>query len=174
MTWQLALAVTAALFCAYIIWQNRPSLGPRKVGKARRQALLDARARVAAASSPAERSLALCDAGDARAFTVGGTTSAAGYYLRAMRSDPTSPEPVIRAARGLARRPRTLESLLWRRLGGATWEGVNRPAALAALSELQRVYAGPLRNRSRANAVNHALTALGQPPPPPAMSSPTL
>jgi hypothetical protein len=172
MTWQLALAVAAALFGALIVWQNRPSLGPRKVGKARRQALADARARVAAAASPSEKARALCDAGDASAFTVGSFTSALGYYLRAMRADPTSAEPIVRTARGLARRPRALESVLWRRLGGAAWEGSGRVAALAALKELGRVYAGPLRNRSRANAIGHALAALGQPPEPTADPAP--
>jgi hypothetical protein len=166
MTWQLALAVAAALFGALIVWQNRPSLGPRKVGKARRQALADARARLAAATSPAERARALCDAGDASAFAVGSVTSALGYYLRAMRADPTSSEPVVRTARGLARRPRTLESVLWRRLGGSGWEGAGRAAALAALTELARIYAGPLRNRNRARAIGYALAALGQAPEP--------
>jgi len=163
MTWQLALAVAAALFGAFIVWRVRPSLGPRKVGKARRQAIAEAKARMAAATSPADRTAALCDAGDAHASSVGGLTSALGYYLRAMRSDPTSTEPISRAARGLARRPRTVESLLWRRLGSASWEGANRAAAVTALTELERVYAGPLRNRLRANAVANALAALGQP-----------
>jgi hypothetical protein len=163
MTWQVALAVAAALFALSIAWKVRPSLGPRRVRRERHQALVEARARLAAATSPAERARALCDAGDARAVAVGNLTSALGYYLRAMRSDPTSPEPIVRTARGLARRPRTLEMVLWRRLGGASWEGPNRSAALAALTELQRVYAGSLRNRRRATALAHALAALGQP-----------
>ena len=161
MNWQVTLAIAAALFGAFIVWQVRPSLGPKRVGKARRQALADARARVTAATTPAAKAQALCDAGDARAFTVGSVTSAVGYYLRAMRIDPTSPEPIVRTARGLARRPRTLEALLWRRLGGAPWDGDNRRAASAALVELHHVYAGSLRNRTRAKAVRHALAALG-------------
>ena len=166
MTWQLALAVAAALFGVVVVWQHRPSFGPRKVGSARRQALAYARARLARASTAAERAEALCDAGDASAFTVGSVTSALGYYLRAMRTDPTSAEPIVRTAKGLARRPRTLESVLWRRLGGDTWQGAGRVAAVAALTELARVYAGPLRNRSRAHAIGHALEALGQAPEP--------
>jgi hypothetical protein len=164
MTWELALAIVAGLFGVFIVWRVRPSLGPRRIGKARRQALADARAKLAAATSPADRARALCDAGDACAYTAGSLTSALGYYLRAMRSDPTSAEPIVRAARGLARRPRTLESVLWRRLGQAPWEGANRAAALAALTELARVYAGSLRNRRRAGALRHALAALGAPP----------
>lgn len=161
MTWQLALALVAALFGGFIVWQNRPSLGPRRVGKARREALAAARAKIGAAKTPSERAEALCDAGDSSAFVVGSPTSAVGYYLRAMRSDPTSAEPVVRAARGLARRPRTLESLLWRRLGVAPWEGPTRPAALAALVELGQLYESSLRNRSKARAISHALAALG-------------
>jgi hypothetical protein len=76
MTWQLALAVAAALFCAFIVWRVRPSFGPRKVGKARRQALSDARTRLATAKSPGDRAVALCDAGDALATSVGGLTAA--------------------------------------------------------------------------------------------------
>jgi len=165
MTWQLALAAAAALFGAYIVWQIRPSLGPRKIGKARRQALADARAKLAAATSPKERSEALCDAGDASGLSGRSFTSALGYYLRAMRTDPTSPEPILRTARGLARRPRTLESILWRRLGGAAWEGEHHDAAVAALTALAHVYRGPLRNRVRAKALDHALAALGHPAP---------
>ncbi len=166
MTWQIALAVAAALFGAFIAWQVRPSFGPPKVRKARRAAFAEARARLSAATTATERAMALCDVGDARSAMGGprSVTGALGYYLRAMRSDPDSPEPVIRAARGLARRPRTLESLLWRRLGSVSWEGEHRASALAALAELERVYGGSLRNRSRASALGFALAALGQPP----------
>ena len=163
MTWQLALAVAAALFGIFIVWRVRPSFGPRRVSRASRQAVADARAKVAAAKTPADRARALCDAGDARAFLIGNVTSSIGYYLRAMRTDPTSVEPIVRAARGLARRPRALESLLWRRLGLHAWEGEHRPAALAALTELHRIYASSLRNRSRARALAHTLAALGHP-----------
>jgi len=89
--------------------------------------------------------------------------SALGYYLRAMRTDPTATEPVKRAAHGLARRPRALESLLWRRLGASSWEGKTRDATLAALVELERVYASSLRNRVRAKALRFALAALHAP-----------
>jgi hypothetical protein len=153
---------------------DRPSLGPRKIGHARRLALAEARTRVESAATPADRARALCDAGDASGQTLGSPTSALGYYLRAMRTDPNSAEPVLRAARGLVRRPRALEKLLWRRLGGTPWEGPSRPAAVAALTELAAVYAGPLRNRSRASAISHALAALGQPLPTPPQSTPSL
>jgi hypothetical protein len=172
MTWQLVLAVVAALFGGYIVWQNRPSLGPRRVGKARREALAAARAKIASATSPSERAEALCDAGDSSAFAALSPTSAAGYYLRAMRTDPTAAEPVLRAARGLTRRPRTLESLLWRRLGGHAWEGAYRAPAIAALVELARLYDGPLRNRNKARAIANTLAALGYVAPAPHAEQP--
>ena len=167
MTWQVALAVAAALFGAFIVWRVRPSFGPRKVTKAHLEAFAAARARVLAATTPVERALALCDAGDARASMAGNVGSVVGYYLRAMRSDPTSAEPIARAAHTLHRRPRTLESLLWRRLGSTPWDGTHRPSAIAALIALERVYATALRNRTRASALRFALDALGSPVKPP-------
>ncbi len=161
MTWQLALAVAAALFGVFIVWRVRPSFGPRPQSKATREAIAQARGKIASARTPDERARALCDAGDARAFLIGNVSSALGFYLRAMRSDPTAVEPITRAARGLARRPRALESLLWRRLGVGPWTGGRRAPAIAALTELHRIYASSLRRRSRARAIAQVLDALG-------------
>jgi hypothetical protein len=161
--WQLALVAAAGLFAAFIVWRVRPSLGRRPSMKAHREEFAAAQARVAKASSPKERALALCDAGDARAAMVGKVTSALGYYLRAMRSDPTSTEPIVRAARGLSRRPRALEAFLWRRLGASPWDGAHKGSALLALAELERIYGKSLRNRARASALRNAQKALGSP-----------
>jgi hypothetical protein len=82
-----------------------------------------------------------------------------------MRTDPTSDELVTRAAAALVRRPRALESLLWRRLGSDTFSAERKPAALAALRALAAVYAGSvgsLRSRSRARAIEHILLAMGE------------
>jgi hypothetical protein len=74
---------------------------------------------------------------------------------------------------GLGRRPHALESLLWRRLGAEPWSGLSRNAAVTALRELADLYEGPLRNRARARAFDHALVAMGERPPiaPPSESS---
>jgi hypothetical protein len=74
---------------------------------------------------------------------------------------------------GLGRRPHALESLLWRRLGAEPWSGPSRNAAVTALRELADLYEGPLRNRARARAFDHALVAMGEWPPiaPPSESS---
>ena len=61
--------------------------------------------------------------------TLGGMGSALGFYLRTMRAHPASAEVVERAARTLSRRPRALESLLWRRLGAEGWRGPGHAAA---------------------------------------------
>jgi hypothetical protein len=164
MTWELALALAAALFGVFIVWRVRPAFGARKVAPERRKAFADARARVLAAKTPAERAIALCDAGDARAGLPGSGAAPVGYYLRAIRLEPSSVVPIERAARTLARRPHLLESFLWRRLGSSSWEGENRAAAIAALRELERLYSAGRRNRSRASALRHALAALGEAP----------
>jgi hypothetical protein len=119
-------------------------------------ALKEARARLAAAKTDAERAAALCDAGDASAAGLGRGDSAIGYYLRAMRLAPHSAELVSRAARALARKPHALESLLWRRLGAEPWSGSGVDAARRAIEELSKLYAGPLRNLARARALEHA------------------
>jgi len=161
MTIELPLALAAALFAGFMVWRMRPALG--RVRGAGRAALRAAKQRIEAAKTPGERALALCDAGDASAALLG-ATSAVGYYLRAMRADPTSAALVERAARGLVRRPHALEPLLWRRLGAEPWSGSSRAAAEVALRELAFLYEGPLRNRARARAIDYALAALGDSP----------
>jgi len=97
---------------------------------------------------------------------VGRTTGAVGYYTRAMRANPSSVEIVDRAAKGLARRPRALEQLLWRRLASESWDGDKKPAALAALAHLHHVYDRSPRNKTRARVFEHVLVSLGAPAPP--------
>jgi len=99
------------------------------------------------------------DVGEFLSFD-GGAGSAIGYYLRAMRVNPRSASLIERASKGLARRPRALESLLWRRLGAERWAGGGEAAARAALRQLKVLYAGPLRNPQRARAMEFALEAL--------------
>jgi|GEM_PF-1190719 len=158
MDWQVSLVITAALFGAFVIFKFRPVMSTERGSRGARARLRDAKARVSKATTQAERALALADAADA-ATPLGGAVT--GYYLRAMRLDPTSAALVHRAASTLARRPRTLESLLWRRLGAAPWTGPTRDAALAAVQHLARLYAGPIRSSVRARALEHAALAIG-------------
>src|SRR4051794_10671227 len=117
MDWHIPLLVSALLFVAFMLWRMRPDFGSRAGNGATAATLREAKQRIESAKDDKARALALCDAGDACAQSIGRTTGAVGYYLRAMRADPTSAAIVERAAAGLARRPHALESLLWRRLG---------------------------------------------------------
>jgi hypothetical protein len=159
MTWNVPLVVATFVFFAFLLWKLRPSLGGAG-GRGKGAALRAAKQRVEAAKTDLDRALALCDAGDAVATGLAGGDSAVGYYLRAMRTSPQSAELVARAAKGLARKPRALESLLWRRLGAEPWSGGGEAAARAALEELARLYAGPLRNAPRARAIENARALL--------------
>jgi hypothetical protein len=157
--WHIPLIVAAAIFLAFILWKMRPAVFALPSSK-HRKSLREAQKRIEAAKDDPARAVALCDAAEASAGQPGGVTSAIGYYLRAMRTDPRAPEIVDRAAAGLARRPRALESLHWRRLGAESWSGEGRAAAKAALRHLAALYGGPLRNAPRAKALENALAAL--------------
>jgi hypothetical protein len=159
MTWNAPLVVATCVFFAFLLWRLRPALGAGG-GAGKGAALRAAKQRVEAAKGDDERAIALCDAGDAAAAGLTGSESAIGYYLRAMRTSPHSADLVARSAKGLARRPRALESLLWRRLGAEPWSGGGEAAARAALDELARLYAGPLRNPARARAMENAKALL--------------
>jgi hypothetical protein len=155
----LPLVIAAGVFVAFLLWRLRPVFpGGKRDGTL--AALREAKKRLEAAKDDKTRALALADAGDACARSLARTTGAVGYYLRAMRADPSSAELVDRAAHALTRRPYALESLLWRRLGAEPWSGDKRQAAQAALRHLAKIYNGPLRSRVKARAIEHALEAI--------------
>jgi hypothetical protein len=161
--WSTPLVLAAAAFLAVLLWRVRPlvpglpGLPGRRLG-ASRQAMLDAQARVEAAANDRDRAQALCDAAD-----LMNPGSAKGLYLRALRADPGSPEVIARAVAAFAKRPRMLEGLLWRHLGGAAWR--TTPAATgAALEALRVLYEGPLRSNTRAKAMANARDAASERP----------
>jgi hypothetical protein len=154
-TWSTPLIAATAAFLALLLWRVRPRLGwgvDRVLGG---EALRETQARIEAAATDAERALALCDAADLR-----GAAHARGMYLRALRADPASAAVVERVVAGLSRRPRALESLLWRHLATTPWTE-SKDATRAALEGLRVLYEGPLRNAVRAKALTHARDALG-------------
>jgi hypothetical protein len=154
----IPLIIAAAVFGVFMLWKVRPAaFSPTRA--AARAALREAQKRIELARDEQSRASALCDAGDAAAGAAVSAASAVGFYLRAMRLVPTSPDLVDRAATGLARRPRALETLLWRRLGAEPWTGTTAPAAHAALRHLAALYNGPIRNALRAKAIEQALAA---------------
>ena len=121
-------------------------------------ALREIQGRIERAADGSVRATALCEAADIVAKRAGGRESAAGLYLRAMRSDPASAHVVERAVAGLARRPRTLELLLWRYLASVRWND-SVVATATALDALRTLYEGPLRNALRARALANARDA---------------
>lgn len=153
----VALLVVAIVFLGLIMARTWPRMGKRRnvpLGAA----LKAARAKIEAATTDAAKADALCEAADACALAFGRGEAAASYYLRAMRLVPSSVELVERARKGLEHRPRVLEGLLWRRLGGMG--GPNAPSrevTVAVLRGLVTVYALKPRNAMRARAVENVL-----------------
>ncbi len=164
--WSIPLTLATAAFLLVLLWRVRPLIPrlpwlprlPLAWGRQRGaslEALEEAKARIEAAKGDDERASALCDAGELLA-----PASAEGFYLRAVRAAPASSEVIERVVAGLGRRPRILESVLWRHLGGAPWTDT-RAASLASLAALVALYEGPLRDPTRARALRNAAEALG-------------
>jgi hypothetical protein len=151
--WSLPLTLATAAFLAVLLWRVRPLIPGRRRGASRAD-IRQARALIEAAPSEPARARALCDAADLMK-----SGSAKGLYLRALRADPASVEVVQRATTGLAKRPRALESLLWRHLAASPWRQ-SPDATRAALDALRALYEGPLRNAARAKAIANARDAL--------------
>jgi hypothetical protein len=166
-TWQQLLVVGAAvLFTGFLLWKYKPRW-PRARRRAREagkvqvrdaasvaKAIEAARERARAASSPRERAEALTDAGRAAAVSSETVNSAIGFYLRAMRADPTLLDPVRGIVELLRKdRPELLENVLWRRLANLAWSGGTVEAARCAAEELVGLYRKELRNRDRAKAM---------------------
>jgi hypothetical protein len=156
----IALVVATGAFALTVLWRVRPAFGP--VRRAGRAALREAQARIEHAGDESARAKALCDAADIvlADAPLAGSVRAQGLYMRALRADPASGEIVARIVAGLSRRPRALESLLWRHLGSSSWDGPCRGAMIAALDALRVLYEGPLRNAVRARAMAHARSTL--------------
>ncbi len=158
-TWQtIALTIAAITFGVFILWRVRPAFGGQR--KPLRTVLKAARARIDAAKDEEERAQALCDAGDACAAAVGRSGEAVQFYLRAMRQQPNTSALLERAIKGLSRKPRALEKLLWRRLGSEPWAGQTREVAKIALKALADLYTHQLHDHIKAQALEHALNAI--------------
>ena len=158
--WQIALLVSAVVFAAFIVFKMRPAV--TRDGRAHAADLDAARKRIEAAPDEAARALALADAGDACA-RLGRVNGAVGFYRRALRAEPSSAALVQRAGAALARRPMSLEILMWRHLASQPWVGDRRAPAIAALRVLGEVYGRRHRTQVRKLAIEHALAALGEP-----------
>jgi uncharacterized membrane protein len=166
-TWQQLLVVGAAmLFIGFLLWKYKPTW---PIQRLRREgggqdgvhdaaslavAIKAARERARGATSARARAEALTEAAKAAALSADAMTSAMGFYLRAMRADPTFCDPV-RGISELLRheRPELLETVLWRRLSHLAWSGETAAAVKCAAEELVSLYKRELRNRDRAKAM---------------------
>src|SRR5256885_13218151 len=117
----LPLILSAGAFLAVLVWRVRPLVSWTQRQAEVKSALREAQARIEGTPEGPGRACALCDAADLLARRTGTRRSAAGFYGRALRSDPTSVDVVQRTVAGLGRRPRTLESVLWRHLSIVRW-----------------------------------------------------
>jgi hypothetical protein len=147
--WSLPLVLAAAAFLVVLLWRVRPLIPGRRATTSRED-LARAHARIDAATTEVERARALCDAAELMK-----TASAKALYLRALRADPGSVEVIQRVVAGLTKRPRALESLLWRHLSATPWRDFPE-ATRTVLDSLRVLYEGPLRNATRAKAIANA------------------
>ena len=155
----VALIIVTVLFVLALLWRVRPLLPLAR--KEERVALKVAKDRIESAKNHEARAAALCDAAELCAKR-NRRASAEGYFLRALREAPSSPEVVTRAAEAMKRWPRTLDALLWRTLAAAPWagEGERAAASKVALERLADLYEGPLRRRVHGRALRFALERL--------------
>lgn len=161
--WRHLLAVAAVLFLIFLLVRLRPTRGPKP---AREAALREAKKRVVSATTPRDKADALCEAGEI-AWEGMLRVRAAGYFLRALRADPTWPGAVERMAAALhKRRPRWLERVLWKRLAALPWDDEHRAAVLASAAALRDLYRTRIRDRARAAFLDRFAARIGEEPRP--------
>ena len=154
--WQQAvLTGVAMLFLGFLLVRMRPGGSDRGALSAEVRA---ARDRARAAVTPRARAEALVEAGRLSVKSGGRWTAGAGFFLRAMNTDPTWPDAVQQLVSTFKmRRPRLLEKILWRRLGHLPWDDAHRPVLREVASGLVRLYERELRDRSRAEVMRRVL-----------------
>lgn len=148
--WRYLLVGAAVVFVVFLLVKMRPAWPLRARSSAEVRAARDRAREATTARGKAE---ALCEAGEIAARSALAVSSV-GYFLRAMRADPEWPLAVERTARALARRPRLVERIMWRRLAEVPWDSEHREALRAAAFALRDVYDGRLRDRIRAEVAN--------------------
>lgn len=159
MDWHVPLVVAALAFLALMVFRLAP-MGHGEDAANARAALKAARKRLEAATTDEERVSALVEAGNASARLVSGGGRAVQYYLRAMKVAPGSADLVERVVKGMAKRPRGLENILWRRLGSEPWSSGDAAVLAAILTHLGALYAGPLKSSVRARAFANMLNMI--------------
>jgi len=154
---QVVIVAFAVLFLGFLLLKMRPLRAQRRMPLEVRRA----RERARMAGTPRARAEALCDAAVLSARKAGRWTAAAGLFLRAMRADPTWAGPVQTAIRTLhKRRPRLLETMLWRRLAQLPWDEAHREAVHAAGAGLKALYRHEIKDTAKARFLRRFVRAV--------------
>jgi hypothetical protein len=151
------LAFAAIVFALYLLWKLRPAMGVDDALELRRRADGSLAKALAALPNDAARVAMLCDEAEKLALHVGRRRRAAILFARAMRLAPADVSVIDRAAKALAKKPRLLEALLWKRLAAAGNGAPERAAVEASLAALAGAYGKMPRRSLRQRAVQNIL-----------------
>lgn len=152
----MLVVVASVAFVLILVWRFRPQLAREGIERPMPKKLA---AQLEAAKTSEDKAVLLYQAGQA-ALTALRYGSAENYFRRALRVQPDSSALVDQVATALARRPRGLEALLWRRLSDARYEGAERTASIAAMVALIRLYDRTPKQRHKASALRNVLRSL--------------
>ena len=151
------LAFAAIVFALYLFWKLRPAMGVDDALELRRRADTTLAASLALLPNDAARVTMLCDEAERLASAMGRRRRAAMLFARAMRLAPADATIVARATKALLKKPRLLESLLWKRLAQAPGGVADKAAVEATLDALAQAYGKMPRRGMRQRAMQHLL-----------------
>lgn len=161
-----ALLIVLLLFALYLVWRFLQVRSAKRRRGGPELSAVRARAKEArAAATPAERAALLVEAGQLAHDRLRDVDLAVAYYLRALRSDPSS-LAAMEALRGTLARPgrfRRLERIYWRLLSRIPPTGPSRPTWLAVWKALAELYARGYRSPVRARAIRALLDQICEP-----------
>ncbi len=156
------LGFAAIVFALYLFWKLRPAMGGDDALEFRRRTDSNLGAALAALPGDAQRVAMLCDEADRLASTLGRRRRAAILFARAMRLAPSEPVIVERAIKALAKKPRLLEALLWKRLALAPMTAADKKSFQTALTGLAQAYGLMPRRGMRQRAIHHLIAVCKQ------------
>jgi hypothetical protein len=160
--WQNIVVLAGSfVFLVFLFWRLRPmGKGIRAVSTVAKRTM-QARAKAREVKTPRERAQILCEAGAQIATERTGALPALSLYLRALRTDPTWPDPIEKMRKLLwFQRPGALERILWKRLGSSSWTGAERQVAQHSARVLADLYRSRIRNRPKAAVLGKIAASL--------------
>jgi hypothetical protein len=157
------LAFAAIVFALYLFWKLRPAIGVDDALELRRRADGSLGKALEALPNDTARVAMLCDEAEKLALQMGRRRRAAILFARAMRLAPADVGVIDRASKALAKKPRLLEALLWKRLAAAGPAAQELPAVEAALTALASAYGRMPRRTLRQRAIQNILAVCKKP-----------